>query len=513
MADYQQIKLTRSGVSGTQPTSNDLELGELALNYADGKLYFKNDSNNIEQLNSTYNNSGQKIFVNEQDNHIGLNTISPEFLLDLGGSSAHTNNTLRLNQNDDGTAIRIGGSTAGDITLLRVDNADGESNSAQNGFSLKYIGSSATNNDALSIFSDNQTGAAVQALTVLQDGKVGINTPTPSAELDVTGDVEVSGTINSNAVTTTDITATGVVDLTIGTINIAAGAVTPSKLSTGAPNWSTDGALTTGAIFTDGEAVEVNYWGSGDRNAYIDFHSQGAVGDNDYDYDARLFRYPGVDGKFELSNKGTGPITVAREIAEITDDKSIATKEYVDSFKGIKNVVQTHTTARTNYTIPSSANSVNGAGGIELTDLTTRITLSTNNPEIIIQCRISYEVSENGGFNIYRRLVKDVSEDTNPGTETELGISVADRTDVGYRGVYFNPFTYDANNSTTPANSTLLFVDDLSGHTAGDVVEYVIKAAGAGQNFNLNHTIDNANYQSREYGSSTCVLQELGYNV
>tara|TARA_R110002167_G_scaffold357831_2_gene573550 strand:- start:155 stop:1144 length:990 start_codon:yes stop_codon:yes gene_type:complete len=108
--------------------------------------------------------------------------------------------------------------------------------------------------------------------------------------------------------------------------------ITPAKLSTGAPNWNNDGTLTIGGgVFTGGDAVEVNYWGSGDRNAYIDFHSQGAVGDNGYDYDARLFRYPGVDGKFELSNKGTGPITVDREIADITDDKSIVTKEYVDT--------------------------------------------------------------------------------------------------------------------------------------------------------------------------------------
>ena len=203
MADYQQIKLTRSGVPGAQPTSNDLELGELALNYADGKLYFKNDSNNIEQLNSTYNNSGRKIFVNEQDNHIGLNTISPEFLLDLGGSSAHTNNTLRLNQNDDGTAIRIGGSTAGDITLLRVDNADGETTddyeglsfpTTAEGFRIKYLGS---NNHELGIFADN-SGAEVQALIILQDGTIGMSkntsfTPNAGVTLDVEDDFQITG--------------------------------------------------------------------------------------------------------------------------------------------------------------------------------------------------------------------------------------------------------------------------------------------------------------------------------
>lgn len=114
---------------------------------------------------------------------------------------------------------------------------------------------------------------------------------------------------------------------------IAAGAITPSKLSTGAPNWNDQGIFTIGgSVFTGNEEVAVNYWGSGDRNAYIDFHSQGVVGDNGYDYDARLFRYPGVDGKFELSNKGTGPITVDRTIDQInTNTKSIVTKEYVDA--------------------------------------------------------------------------------------------------------------------------------------------------------------------------------------
>lgn len=189
-----QIQLTRSGTPGSQPTATEMELGELALNYADGKLYFKNDSNNIEQLNSTYNNSGQKIYVNEADNHIGLNTTSPAYLLDLGGSSSSTDNTLRLNQNDDGIAIRIGGSAAGDITLLRVDNANGETANSAEGFGIKYLGS---NNHSLAIFADN-SGSAVQALTILQDGTIGISkgtsfTPNTGVTLDVEDDVQVTG--------------------------------------------------------------------------------------------------------------------------------------------------------------------------------------------------------------------------------------------------------------------------------------------------------------------------------
>jgi hypothetical protein len=38
------IKLKRSAVAGKAPTTSDLELGELALNTYDGKLYTKKDN-------------------------------------------------------------------------------------------------------------------------------------------------------------------------------------------------------------------------------------------------------------------------------------------------------------------------------------------------------------------------------------------------------------------------------------------------------------------------------------
>jgi hypothetical protein len=43
------VKLKKSSVLGKIPQSADLDYGELALNYADGKLYFK-DSSNVIQL-------------------------------------------------------------------------------------------------------------------------------------------------------------------------------------------------------------------------------------------------------------------------------------------------------------------------------------------------------------------------------------------------------------------------------------------------------------------------------
>ena len=220
-----QIQLTRSGSPGEQPSATEIELGELALNYADGKLYYKDDSNNIAVLNSTYNNSGQKIFVNETDEHIGLKTTSPGFLLDLGGNSSSVDNTLRLNQNDGGTAVRIGGSANGDITLLRVDNADGETNSGAEGFTIKYLGTNP--NNELGIFADN-SGTEFQALTILQDGKIGIGTGTPAKELDV----------NGSAIVQANFEASG--DLTIGGNTVLGNATSDTVSISGALTVDTD---------------------------------------------------------------------------------------------------------------------------------------------------------------------------------------------------------------------------------------------------------------------------------
>ena len=44
------IKLKKSSVVGKAPLVGDLTYGELAINYADGKLYYKNSSNQIKSF-------------------------------------------------------------------------------------------------------------------------------------------------------------------------------------------------------------------------------------------------------------------------------------------------------------------------------------------------------------------------------------------------------------------------------------------------------------------------------
>ena len=47
--------LKKSSVTGRVPTTSDLEYGELALNYADGRLYYKNSNNAIASLGGAQN--------------------------------------------------------------------------------------------------------------------------------------------------------------------------------------------------------------------------------------------------------------------------------------------------------------------------------------------------------------------------------------------------------------------------------------------------------------------------
>jgi len=80
--------------------------------------------------------------------------------------------------------------------------------------------------------------------------------------------------------------------------SIADGQVTPAKLSTGAPEWNSGGAF-----FTKGGQNELNSGVVGDDFTYLDFHSTSA---SNLDYDARISKSSGVDGNFNIMNKGSG---------------------------------------------------------------------------------------------------------------------------------------------------------------------------------------------------------------
>ena len=92
------IKLKRKGVGGSDPTSSDLVHGELAINFADGKLYYKNSSNAIAQ----FLDSGQTVsmidsaYINDRINSDYLDSAEAINLVDSAYVNARLDRSLFL---------------------------------------------------------------------------------------------------------------------------------------------------------------------------------------------------------------------------------------------------------------------------------------------------------------------------------------------------------------------------------------------------------------------------------
>ena len=50
MAKDNTVKLFKSSTSDAEPTTSNLDYGELAINYADKKLFFRASDDNIKQI-------------------------------------------------------------------------------------------------------------------------------------------------------------------------------------------------------------------------------------------------------------------------------------------------------------------------------------------------------------------------------------------------------------------------------------------------------------------------------
>lgn len=140
--------------------------------------------------------SREKLAYNPSGSKLGIGTDVPSYNIDFGLDIAPT---IRMVGQDDHTFLRFGaGGDSNDVVLFRVDgNTEGdhvgESDKSEHGFSLKYMGSRDENDNSLSLFSDNQLQTnQIEAISILQDGKIGVNSTSPEYHIDVDGDVRAT---------------------------------------------------------------------------------------------------------------------------------------------------------------------------------------------------------------------------------------------------------------------------------------------------------------------------------
>jgi hypothetical protein len=109
------IQLKKSGATGNTPESTDLSYGEVALNYADGKLYYKNAIDDISFI------TNQDSFATVSVNGSLILATSPTDILTL---NAGNNISLIGNTTTKTITISATGTGAGVIDTFARDTAN-----------------------------------------------------------------------------------------------------------------------------------------------------------------------------------------------------------------------------------------------------------------------------------------------------------------------------------------------------------------------------------------------------
>ena len=119
-----QVLLKKSSVVAKVPTSGDLAYGEVALNYADGKLYFKNSSNTVQPLGIAYTKIIANTTAKINQGYI-CNTGAGSFTLTLPASPETGHYVIIVDDNAFGTnplyVARNGNPIAGIAENLTID--------------------------------------------------------------------------------------------------------------------------------------------------------------------------------------------------------------------------------------------------------------------------------------------------------------------------------------------------------------------------------------------------------
>jgi len=250
---YTPISLYYSATGGSAPTSGNLVAGELAINTADGKLFYKDSAGVVQVLATKDTASGSFTSITDSGNLTFTGTgnrIRGDF------SNATFANRVMFQTSTTNGATTLEAIPNGTSTSSNISVSSSSSDPANCSVGGMLMSTSTTEFRIQSNIRGTGTympmtffTTNLERMRIDTSGNVGINTSTPGATLDVNGPVYIQKTTLSSA------------------------------------------------------SIEINTLGTGNRYAYIDF-----VGDDTYtDYGFRIIRSnTGANAPTALVHRGTG---------------------------------------------------------------------------------------------------------------------------------------------------------------------------------------------------------------
>ena len=217
-----KIVLKKSSVVGRVPTPTDLEYGELALNYADGRLYYKNTNNAVASLGGSQNftqidrqsytaTAGQTTFtVTYAPPYVDV-YVNGIHLSDEDYTAANGSSITLLEGCSAGDQVDVMGFSGGLIGINPKSNGDVLLYNSTNQMWDNYPQSALTAGDSDKL--DGQHG------TYYLDWTNTTNKPDPIITVSLSGDVSGSGNVT-------------LTDLASGTVSVAT-TIQPNSVALG----------------------------------------------------------------------------------------------------------------------------------------------------------------------------------------------------------------------------------------------------------------------------------------